>query len=127
MPDPLSTTVSVDCTGSAVIAILLAPESRELAMISVRMVSSILEGYASRKSSNRCSRSTRVSPMYHSVRSALCGEGPTVDGGAGEIKARARTSPGPPTGEVPVSNRFLANTSDQKEIEGLSLALAGDL
>jgi len=48
MPDPLSTTVSVDCEGSAVIAIRLDPESRELAMIAVRMVSSILEGYASR-------------------------------------------------------------------------------
>lgn len=52
----------------------------------------------------------------------------TVDGGTGEIKAReANFSVGVQTGEMLASNRTLAGMSDQKEIEGLSLALAGDL
>src|SRR5207248_3737991 len=38
-------------------------ESSEFATISVSMVSSTEPGYASRKSSSRCSRSTRVSPI----------------------------------------------------------------
>src|SRR5438309_1875353 len=39
-----------------------APESSALATVSVRIVSSSAPGYASRRSSSRCSRSTRVSP-----------------------------------------------------------------
>ena len=48
--------------GSVVTAMSVAPESSELATISVRMVSSAGPTYASRRSSSRCRRSTRVSP-----------------------------------------------------------------
>src|SRR2546427_2912663 len=63
MPAPSSTTVSVACAVSVSKLTRLAPESSELATISVRIVSSREPGYASRKSSSRCSRSTRVSPI----------------------------------------------------------------
>lgn len=57
-----------------------------------------------------------------------CAEEGTVDGGTGEIKARETNFwVWAQTNEVPASIQTLAGMSDQKEIEGLSLALAGDL
>jgi hypothetical protein len=54
--------VSAGIVGSVVSVIVAAPESSALATISVRIVSSVAPGYASRRSSRRWSRSTRVSP-----------------------------------------------------------------
>ncbi len=65
MPDPSSTTTSVLSEGSVRTRIDLAPESSALATTSDRIVSSIASGYASRRSSSRCWRSTRVWPMAH--------------------------------------------------------------
>jgi hypothetical protein len=65
--------------------------------------------------------------MFSSI-NLRCGEEGTVDGGPGEIKTReANFGVGVQTGEMLASNQTLAGMSDQKEIEGLSLALAGDL
>src|SRR5215813_8487497 len=50
--------VRVRSAVSALMVRVAAPET-----ISVRMVSSAAPGYASRRSSRRCRRSTRVSPM----------------------------------------------------------------
>src|SRR5215831_19163374 len=62
MPVPSSTIVRAGATGSVATTIVAAPESSEFATISVRIVASVEPGYASRRSSSRWSRSTRVSP-----------------------------------------------------------------
>src|SRR5215204_283592 len=58
-------TVRVAATGSGWRLMRVAPESRALAVISVRIVSSSDPVYASRRSSRRCWRSTLVSPTGH--------------------------------------------------------------
>src|SRR5262245_9926668 len=63
MPAPSSVMVSAGRAGSVTIAILEAPESSALATISVRIVSSVPLENASRRSSSRWRRSTRVSPI----------------------------------------------------------------
>ena len=68
MPRPSSTIVSVASTRLVRSWIRAAPESSPLATTSVRIVSSRAPVYASRRSSRRCWRSTRVSPTWASYR-----------------------------------------------------------
>ena len=62
IPRPSSTMVSVAVEASVSSRTRVAPESSALATTSVRIVSSSAPVYASRRSSRRCWRSTRVSP-----------------------------------------------------------------
>src|SRR5215510_10780535 len=73
MSAPSSTIVSAGAAGSVEIAIVVAPESSEFATISVRIVASVAPGYASRRSSRRCWRSTRVSPISRDYTRLLVG------------------------------------------------------
>ena len=93
MPWPSSTMVSVDAAGSVARAISEAPESSEFATISVRIVSSIAPGYASRRSSRRCSRSTLVSPMSGRRPRACSGSWRSRRPGARPRRSMGRTRP----------------------------------
>src|SRR5205807_3961716 len=104
------TTSKAGIVGSVRIVTVVAPESSELATISTRMVSSVEPGYASRRSSRRWSRSTRVSPTSapragRGAPAAAAEGGPAGDrlhaagdGGPGDDRAAARGSRGPPLG-----------------------------
>src|SRR5438128_751043 len=65
MPSPSSTRVRAGAAVSVVMVIVLEPESSALATLSVRIVSSVVECYASIRSSSRRRRSVSVATVLY--------------------------------------------------------------
>jgi hypothetical protein len=89
MPRSSSTIVSVASAGLVKTRMRVAPESSAFATASVRIVSSRAPVYASRRSSRRCCRSTRVSPTWASYRddeTANQVNGSWQNSGAGSVR-----------------------------------------